>query len=183
MPNKLCGEITYQFPNFNGCIIEVWGWIRNFTSHFMIDVITYLGLKLIRVSKRSPWCHLHFRTITDMDVMASQINHRQLDCYFNSLLNLWSGRHENSSLLCLCGGILVTIVSLYKGPVMRKAFPSYYAFMIHVSVNIVDLWSVRSSEIHLRTISQEKLQRSITEINLDITFPKLSHKSPGAQMS
>ena len=28
-------EITCPFPNFNGCTIEVWKWIRNFIRHFL----------------------------------------------------------------------------------------------------------------------------------------------------
>ena len=28
-PSKVCNEITYPFPNFNGCTIEVWEWISN----------------------------------------------------------------------------------------------------------------------------------------------------------
>ena len=34
-------EITYPFPNFNGCTVEVWEWINNFIPHFIMDVITY----------------------------------------------------------------------------------------------------------------------------------------------
>ena len=34
-------EITYPFPNFNGCTIEVWAWISNFIPHFIMGVITY----------------------------------------------------------------------------------------------------------------------------------------------
>ena len=35
------GEITYQFPNFNGATVEVWKWIRKFIPHFIEHVITY----------------------------------------------------------------------------------------------------------------------------------------------
>ena len=34
-------EITYPFPNFNGCTVEVWEWISNYIPHFMMDVIIY----------------------------------------------------------------------------------------------------------------------------------------------
>ena len=34
-------EITYPFPNFSGCTVEVWKWINNFTQHFMMGVIPY----------------------------------------------------------------------------------------------------------------------------------------------
>ena len=40
MPSKVWDEITYPFPNFNGCTVEVWKWISNFIPHFMMDVIT-----------------------------------------------------------------------------------------------------------------------------------------------
>ena len=48
---KVWDEITYPFPNFNGCTVEVWEWINNFIPLFTGHVITLL----IRVSKRGPW--------------------------------------------------------------------------------------------------------------------------------
>ena len=41
MPSEMWDEITYPLQNFVGCIVEVWEWIINFISHFMMDVITY----------------------------------------------------------------------------------------------------------------------------------------------
>ena len=41
MPSKVWGEITYHFPNFNGCTAEVWEWMSNFIPHILMDVITY----------------------------------------------------------------------------------------------------------------------------------------------
>ena len=38
---KVWGEITYSFPNFKGCTVEVWEWISNFKPHFTGHVITY----------------------------------------------------------------------------------------------------------------------------------------------
>ena len=38
--SKVWVEITFPFPNFNGCTIEVWEWISNFIPHFIMDVIT-----------------------------------------------------------------------------------------------------------------------------------------------
>ena len=34
-------EITYAFPNFNSCTVEVWEWISNFGPHLTVHVITY----------------------------------------------------------------------------------------------------------------------------------------------
>ena len=37
MPGKLCGGVTYAFPN----TVDVWEWITNFITHILMDVITY----------------------------------------------------------------------------------------------------------------------------------------------
>ena len=39
--SKVCEEITYPFPNFNGVTVEVWERINDFIPHFIIDTITY----------------------------------------------------------------------------------------------------------------------------------------------
>ena len=42
MPSKMWDEINHPFPNFNGgCTVEVWEWMSNLISHFMMDEITY----------------------------------------------------------------------------------------------------------------------------------------------
>ena len=41
MAGEVWDEITYPVPNFNGCTVEVWEWIRNFIPHFVMDVITH----------------------------------------------------------------------------------------------------------------------------------------------
>ena len=60
MPCKVQGEITYPFPNFNGCTVEVWEWICIFYSTLYNDCIylPMLGLKLTHVCKRSS-CTIH----------------------------------------------------------------------------------------------------------------------------
>ena len=35
------GWITFPFPNFNGCTVEVWEWISNFEPHFTWHMIDY----------------------------------------------------------------------------------------------------------------------------------------------
>ena len=34
-------NITYTFRNLKGCTVELWEWIRIFTPHFTVHVITY----------------------------------------------------------------------------------------------------------------------------------------------
>ena len=33
--------VQFTFPNINGAVVEVWEWISNSISHFIMDVITY----------------------------------------------------------------------------------------------------------------------------------------------
>ena len=40
-PSKVWDEITYPFPNFNDCAVEVSERISYFTPHFIMDIITY----------------------------------------------------------------------------------------------------------------------------------------------
>ena len=39
VPGKVWDEIADSFPSFSGCTVEVWEWVSNFLSHFIIDVI------------------------------------------------------------------------------------------------------------------------------------------------
>ena len=39
MSCKAQDEITYPFPNFNGCAVEICEWLRNVMPHFMMHVI------------------------------------------------------------------------------------------------------------------------------------------------
>ena len=41
MLSKVWDKITYPFPNFKDCGVDVCEWMSNFISHFMIDVITH----------------------------------------------------------------------------------------------------------------------------------------------
>ena len=39
---EISDQIIYPFPNFNGAAVEVWEWMSNFVSHFMLDVLNTL---------------------------------------------------------------------------------------------------------------------------------------------
>ena len=39
MPRKMWDEITYPFPNFNGCTVEVWEWISHFIPCIIMDMM------------------------------------------------------------------------------------------------------------------------------------------------
>ena len=71
MPSKVCDENIYPYPNFNCCTLEVWGWIRNFIPHFIVDVyvLSMLGLKLINESCLYMWVP------SKPSVMILQYNH------------------------------------------------------------------------------------------------------------
>ena len=41
MPSEVWDEMTYPFPDLNGCTVEVWEMIIHFIPYFMMDVIIY----------------------------------------------------------------------------------------------------------------------------------------------
>ena len=57
MPSKVWDEITYPFPNFSGCAVEVWKMDKLFhtTLYNWCNYLSILWLKLINVSKRGLW--------------------------------------------------------------------------------------------------------------------------------
>ena len=73
-------EIANPFPNFNGAAIEVWEWISNLISHYRTcDYLSMLGLMMIHVIKRGPWCHLTPQLTQEQTVNQNTIfNSRKL---------------------------------------------------------------------------------------------------------
>ena len=59
MPREMWYEITYPFPNFNGCAVEVGNdkWFHP-TLFDGCNWLTMLRLKIIHFSERGPWCKL-----------------------------------------------------------------------------------------------------------------------------
>ena len=49
MPSKVWDEIIHPFPNFNGCTVEFWEWISNFTLYNGCNYLPKLGLKLSHI--------------------------------------------------------------------------------------------------------------------------------------
>ena len=78
-------EITYPFPNFNGCTVELWEWISNVIPH-LCAYLSMLGLKLNNVSKnhQQPWRFLPAAILASYGPQGL-INHRQLHWFFNRL--------------------------------------------------------------------------------------------------
>ena len=50
---KIWDVITYPFPNFSYCTIEIWEWINNCIPHFDRHMI-YCFFKFIHVNKKGP---------------------------------------------------------------------------------------------------------------------------------
>ena len=46
MSTKLWDEITYPFPNFISCSVEIWKRISDFITHFVMNVIVIHAGKL-----------------------------------------------------------------------------------------------------------------------------------------
>ena len=72
MLSKVWDDITYPFPNFNGCAVDVWERISNFIPHFIIDMIM-LGLKLNHVRKGYEVTQIHLKTKLKKDSMNAKM--------------------------------------------------------------------------------------------------------------
>ena len=97
-------DITYPFPNFNGCTIEVWEWINNFISHITGHVITYpcwdlsLSLLLKLAQMEMSWEVMKLRTMFAICSLLC-LKWRTVQCHYN-VVNLIESphiRHAHSS--------------------------------------------------------------------------------------
>ena len=103
MLKKVLDEITYPFPNFNGCTVEVWERINNFIPHIMMDVITYpcwyyMFIFIDKLSPCWPW-HNGSHTVYLGPIVAqhrvigmSKPLHLYLISYWNEITSLLNRR-------------------------------------------------------------------------------------------
>ena len=74
MPSEVWDEITYPFPNFNGCTVEVWEWVSNFVPHFVMDLITYpcWDWSETTFSKKEPHMISHFNSLKPCHLFSAK---------------------------------------------------------------------------------------------------------------
>ena len=104
-----------SIPKINGCAVEVWGWMNDFITPFIMDRMGVMGkqfhptiywtcdywsmwgLKSIHVSKRGSWCCLP----SDSKIAATNIEMNSLKCLcrltFSSIYS-----HDRFLLFTLC---------------------------------------------------------------------------------
>ena len=94
---QMWDEIDYQFPNFNGCTVEVWEWINNFIPHLLsLDSLqgdTYsVSSQIIFFRKDTRKYPIYIITFTD--IISTYTNHAWCGlCQSNSC--------EQNSLICI----------------------------------------------------------------------------------
>ena len=65
--NKVWDKITYPFPNFNGCTVEVWEWMNNFTHASLSGSRLGIVQQDDRVTKGCDYCDNRlYRTMADL---------------------------------------------------------------------------------------------------------------------
>ena len=117
MPSKVCDEITYPYPNFNGCTVEVWEWINDFITHFIMRGCNYSsmpGLKLTILVKGAPGVRWTLSSI--IEIPFRRWHSRNKSCHF----------HKGSSYCYL--------KTVYRGcrhddVIKWKHFPCYWPFV------------------------------------------------------
>ena len=102
MLNEVWDEITYPFPNFNGCTVEVWEWINNFIPHFIMVTINFpcmLGLKFNHAVLVKGFPDIYNFSHHKWSLLSSIENWELSWCQLcrtggpASCHNLWCGRH------------------------------------------------------------------------------------------
>ena len=73
-------EITYPFPNFNSCTIEVWEWISNFIPH----LITVFYLKFFEHPSFGQVAHKIYPS--EWKVHLSEISITIMFCWYMFLM-------------------------------------------------------------------------------------------------
>ena len=84
------GWIIYPFLNFNGATVEVWEWMISFILHITGHVNTFLGLKLIHISKSVPPDQLSCGCFLFRELKNGQA------FYVQKLLHMTSRKHTNT---------------------------------------------------------------------------------------
>ena len=116
---KMWDEITYPFPNFNGCTVEVWEWISNIIPHFTgeCDYLSMLGIKLIHVTKCAPGVSLPTGII--LKTNEAVINIYVSVVYIYRLLSHLNVCHFIANVNCL-------FISVHNDIMMRNDENIYY---------------------------------------------------------
>ena len=131
---KMWDEIYNTFPNFNGATVDVWEWISNFITFFIMDLITsndasikWLFFNVVHIitytivlwANSSQWLRMHFY---DLPVSSKDpvMNHKDIHLMTNEVW--WRHQMETfSALLAICAGNSpVTGESPTQRPVTRS---------------------------------------------------------------
>ena len=136
MLSKVWDEVTYPFPNFNGCTVEVLEMISYFIPHFIKDVITYpcWGMNSVlctcysRIYKEIASCQvccvLYYTLRWRHNDHDGVSNHQPHGCLLNHLFRRRLKKPSKLRVTGLwAGNSPGPVNSPHKGPVTRKMFP------------------------------------------------------------
>ena len=152
MPGKVWDEITYPFPNFNGCTVEVGDCISNVIAHIIMDDITY------------PCCLMdpNFAITVPADDQAP----------FSTRSVMITLTH--------CG-LATPYGDIHLGQHWSREWLVAWRHQAITWTN-VDLSSVKSCGIHLRAISHEILKIFTLNVSLKVTNLRLHPHLPGTNV-
>ena len=165
-------KLLIHSQNFNGCIVEVWKWISNFTPHFIMDVVNYPCWDCSRaqydpLGGNVTWTPFYWHRLTlipawpnnygdvIMGAMASQITSLTI-VYSTVYSDADQRKHQSSASLAFVRGIhRGPMNSPHKWPVTRKMFPFDDVIMKCVGYPFpnfndcfVEVWQWISTSLH-----------------------------------
>ena len=155
--HRVWDEITYPFPNFNGCTVEVWKWISNFIPHFIMDVTTFYTIKVLEY-----WWQMHFLCPPNLYIHTYRSMHlTERDGqkkFFVTTVNVYQRFMAN--IVFLVQWLVTTYLSdfLFLGNHEAK-LPPFYAHEQWV----VTIWWVWENPIY---ISQRRFSSKYNDLNV-----------------
>ena len=91
MHSKVWNEITYPFPTFNGCTVEVWEWVSYFIPNYNgWNYLSLPGLQFIHFSQRGPQIGWTRKSLHNNDTK-----------FLHILLRLYGVRSVSWQLTCM----------------------------------------------------------------------------------
>ena len=149
-------EITYSFPNANGCTIKVWEWINNFILYFIMDVINNPCLHHILHTYDRCWICVHRYHSSTAFPLGSRAWAR-LPCLLGNKgktlrceregkqkeglkATATATRHADCTPSLLTGTTMEHTLPQHhrkKNKIMMKCFPNNYVWDIYFVVKII----------------------------------------------
>ena len=134
MPSKVWDEITYLFPNFNGCTVEVGEWISNFVpdlvrdqSHFCHSASEAILLSMGKIQHRNS---INASGITTTKQSKTQLHWKRSVIILTEFSSLTAPKVVKTRIFgAASNGNFIEMMTFHDDVIKWKRFPYYWPFV------------------------------------------------------